>query len=135
LCGIIGNKVLRKQVVPRGTKKTERKLKAAEETLLAGGDEQSRDYEMVLVINPEAAGEKFDAILSNVNQLITSLGGTVSDVEQWGKRKLAYPIKSLSEGNYVLTHFRLKPSLSRELEAKLRISEEIPRHLLISLSS
>jgi small subunit ribosomal protein S6 len=121
-------------VVPRGTKKTEKKLKAAEETLLTGGDEQLRDYEMVLVINPEAAEEKIDTILNNVKQLIIGLGGIISDVEQWGRRKLAYPIKSLSEGNYVLTHFRLKPSLSRELEAKLRISDEIPRHLLISLS-
>jgi small subunit ribosomal protein S6 len=121
-------------VVPRGTKKTEKKPKSAEEALLTGGDEQLRDYEMVLVINPEAAEEKIDTILNNVKQLIIGLGGIISDVEQWGRRKLAYPIKSLSEGNYVLTHFRLKPSLSRELEAKLRISDEIPRHLLISLS-
>jgi len=111
------------------------KRKVAEEALIAEEDEQPRDYEMVLVINPEAAEEKFDAILNSVNQLITSLGGIVSDVEQWGKRKLAYPIKSFSEGNYVLTRFKLKPSLGRELEAKLRISEEVPRHLLIRLSS
>jgi small subunit ribosomal protein S6 len=122
-------------VVAKGTRISKGKRKAAEEALLAEGDEQLRDYEMVLVINPEAAEEKFDAILNNIDQLITSLGGIVSDVEQWGKRKLAYPIKNLSEGNYVLTHFSLKPSLSRELEAKLRISEEIPRHLMIRLSS
>ena len=122
-------------MVPRGTRISKVKRKVAEEALIAEEDEQLRDYEMVLVINPEAAEEKFDAILNSVNQLITSLGGIVSNVEQWGKRKLAYPIKSFSEGNYVLTRFKLKPSLGRELEAKLRISEEVPRHLLIRLSS
>jgi small subunit ribosomal protein S6 len=98
-------------------------------------DEQLRDYEMVLVINPELDEEKFNATLNNVSQLITDVGGVVSDVKQWGKRRLAYPIKQFSEGNYVLTQLKLKPTLNREMEAKLQISEDILRHLLVQLSS
>jgi len=88
---------------------------------------------MVLVIKPEADEGKFDAMLNNVKQLITGLGGTVSEMEQWGKRKLAYPINGLSEGNYVLARFKLEPSRNKELEAKLKISEEVARHLLIKV--
>jgi len=56
-------------------------------------------------------------------------------VERWGKRRLAYPIEHFMEGNYVLARFKLKPALSKELEANLRISEELLRHLLIKLSN
>jgi len=98
-------------------------------------DEHLRDYELVLIISPEVLGEKFDTVVDNVSQFIAEKGGIISDVEQWGKRRLAYPIKHCEEGNYVLTRFKLKPALSKELEANLQISEEILRHLLIKLSS
>ncbi len=98
-------------------------------------DTQLRDYELVLIISPEVVEEKFDATIDGVSQFITEKGGTISDVERWGKRKLAYPIEHFMEGNYVLTRFSLKPALSKELEANLQISEEVLRHLLVNLSS
>jgi len=97
-------------------------------------DEQLRDYELVLIISPEVQEEKFDTVVDNVGQFIKGKGGIISDVEQWGKRRLAYPIKHLKEGSYVLSRFKLKPTLSKELEANLQISEEILRHLLIKLN-
>jgi len=75
-----------------------------------------------------------DALIDKVSQFVTDKGGTVSSVERWGKRKLAYPIDHFIEGNYVLSKFRLKPALGRELKANLQISEEVLRHLLIRLS-
>ncbi len=96
-------------------------------------DKQLRDYELVVIISPEVVEEKFDATIDNISQLITGKGGIISDVEQWGKKKLAYPIRHFVEGNYVLTYFKLKPSLSKEVEASLQISEEVLRHLLIKL--
>ncbi len=98
-------------------------------------EEQLRDYELVLIISPEVQDEKFDSIIGNVSQLVTGKGGIISDVEQWGKRRLAYPIKHCEEGSYILSRFKLKPTLCKELEANLQISEEILRHLLIKLSS
>lgn len=98
-------------------------------------DKRLRDYELVLIISPEVGEEKFDAIIDKVSQFITGKGGTISDVERWGKRRLAYPIRHFTEGNYVLTRFKLEPALSQELEANLQISEEVLRHLLIRLSS
>jgi small subunit ribosomal protein S6 len=92
-----------------------------------------RDYELTIVITPEASEEKLEASIETVNRYITSRGGTVGDVQRWGKRKLAYPIKHFIEGYYVLFQFKMKPVDGRELENNLRISEEVLRHLLISI--
>ena len=92
-------------------------------------------YEMVLIIRPELAEEKFEAIIDNISKYITGKGGVVSDIQRWGKRKLAYPIKHSMEGSYVLSQFRMKPEFCKELEANLRISEEVLRHLLIKIDS
>ncbi len=97
--------------------------------------EQLCDYELVLVISPEVAEEEFEATIENVSRFITGKGGVISDIERWGKRRLAYPIRRFVEGSYVLTRFKLKPVFGKELEANLRISEEVLRHLLIRLGS
>lgn len=94
---------------------------------------QLRDYELVLVVSPEVAEEEFEAAIDNVSKFITDNGGTISDIDRWGKRRLAYPIKHFVEGNYVLTRFRLGPAHGKELEENLRISEEVLRHLVIKL--
>ncbi len=106
----------------------------SKEMLKTVQDERLRDYELVLIISPEVVGEKFDTVVENVSQFITGKGGIISDVERWNKRRLAYPIRHFEEGSYVLARFKLKPTLSKELEANLRISEEVLRHLLIKLS-
>ena len=110
-----------RNLVPRRTPKK----------VLRAEDEQLRDYELVVIINPEVVEEKFDATIDSVSQFITEKGGTISDVERWGKKRLAYPIEHFMEGSYVLTRFSLKPASSKELEANLQISEEVLRHLLV----
>ena len=96
---------------------------------------QLPDYELVLVISPEVTEEGFEAAIDNVSRFVTGKGGMISDIERWGKRRLAYPIRHFVEGSYVLTRFKLEPASSKELEANLRISEEVLRHLLIRLDS
>ncbi len=101
--------------------------------VLKAADKQQRDYELVLIISPEVGDEALDTTIANVSQFITGKGGIISEVEQWGKRKLAYPIQQFLESNYVLIQFKSSPTLNRELEANLQISEEILRYLLIKL--
>jgi len=105
--------------------------KKVSEKVLKVEDKQLRNYEMVLIISPEITDEILDTKIDNISQSITEKGGVVSEIERWGKRRLAYPIGHFMEGNYVLTRFTFKPSLSKELEANLQISEEVLRHLLI----
>jgi len=93
-----------------------------------------RDYELVVIISPEVTDEEVPITLEKMNQFITDRGGSITEVNQWGRRKLAYPIENFMEGNYVLTQFKMEPKQTAELEASLRLSEEILRHLLVRLS-
>jgi small subunit ribosomal protein S6 len=96
---------------------------------------QLRQYELVVIINPELDDEAVDGIVDNISRLISQPGGVVDSVDKWGKRKLAYPIKHFLEGSYVLLRCQMKPTTGKELEASLRISEEVLRHLLVRLDS
>ncbi len=90
-----------------------------------------RDYELILVISPEADEEQTTTTVERVSHFITEHGGSVSNQEQWGVRRLAYPIQDFREGNYVLTQFVLDPASAPELEASITASTEILRHLLV----
>lgn len=100
--------------------------KAATET-----SEELRDYELVLVLDPQLGDDAYDAAIDRYSGMITGKGGVVTDTQRWGKRRLAYQIRHFGEGNYVLFKLKMRPAVSRELEANLRISEEVIRHLLV----
>jgi small subunit ribosomal protein S6 len=95
--------------------------------------ERLRNYELVLIIHPEVAEDKIDTLVKNISQPIIKHGGEVAEVERWGKRKLAYPIKKTMEGNYLRLVMSAKASATREMTKKLRISEDVLRHILINL--
>ncbi|MFQ6019878.1 MAG: 30S ribosomal protein S6 [Dehalococcoidia bacterium] len=90
-----------------------------------------RDYELVMVISPDAADA--DATVDRFQQFILERGGQVHQVDRWGRRKLAYPIDRHVEGDYVITQFRLDAGRLRELEDSLRLAEEVIRHLVVKL--
>ena len=92
-------------------------------------------YEMVVIYTPALIDEPLEAAVNNISNFITTRGGTVSETARWGKRTLAYPIKHVNSGTYILVKFTLKPNFSKELENNLRISESVLRHLLIKLES
>ena len=66
-----------------------------------------------------------------VRGVIEAGGGTLLKVDNWGKRKLAYEVKHQKEGSYVLQDFQLEPDRIPELEAGLKITEEVLRHLIV----
>lgn len=92
-----------------------------------------RDYELIVIISPEVPEEEVPTNIDKIGESITSKGGSITQVDSWGKRRLAYPIKHFREGNYVLTKFKIEPAMTAELEAALRISEKILRHMLVRL--
>ncbi len=92
-----------------------------------------RDYELTIVFSPEIAEENLPQAIERVNQFITEKGGTITQVDRWGRRKLAYPINRFMEGNYALTRFKLQPSSVVKLESDLRMSDEILRYLVVRL--
>jgi small subunit ribosomal protein S6 len=94
-------------------------------------DTRLQDYELIFIVNPDIADEALESRVNSLSQFITGRDGVIDGVEKWGKKRLAYPVKHFLEGNYVLARFKLSPARCKELEANLRISEEILRHLLV----
>jgi small subunit ribosomal protein S6 len=92
-----------------------------------------RDYELIVIISPEVPEEEVPTNIDKIVEFITSKGGSITQVDRWGKRRLAYTINHFKEGNYVLTKFKIEPATTAELETNLRISEKILRHMLIRL--
>lgn len=91
-------------------------------------------YELVAIITPTVTEEELpDAIDRLLKKAVENQGGVCEDVNVWGRRRLAYPIKRNTEGNYVLTNIQLDPAKTGELEQGLLISEEVLRHLLVRL--
>ena len=89
------------------------------------------NYELVLIVSPEVSDEEIPDFITKLSELISKTGGTVNEVNQWGRKQLAYPIKRSTEGNYVLAKLNLKQTSIKDLEANFRLSGKILRHLLI----
>ena len=90
------------------------------------------EYELLYVISPRLSAEDVDAMVERVGGLIEGVGGSVSMVDNWGRRRLAYPIRHHFEGTYVLSYVNLPGERAAEFERALNINEDILRHLLIS---
>ena len=90
-----------------------------------------RDYELVLVISPAVGDEGFPTTVERVSNFIKDRGGEVKDVDQWGRRRLAYPITRFTEGFYAVTHFSIEPTELRALEGNLGLAEDVLRHLVV----
>ena len=83
-------------------------------------------YEVLYIIDP-AQGEEGIAALVEKFKAMVEAEGTLSEVNEWGKRRLAYPINDLTEGYYVLMNIETKPEFPAELERVMKITEGILR--------
>ncbi len=90
-----------------------------------------RDYELVVIVNPEIEGEAMSGVVDKLSRFITDMSGVVEKVDQWGKRRLAYPIGHSVEGNYMFARFKLEPKSLKEFETTLRGTDGILRHLVV----
>ena len=90
-----------------------------------------KSYETMFVISP-ALDEEATAEMVNKFKTLIETHGTVESVEEWGKRKLAYPIDDFTEGYYVLINFQSGPDFPEELTRVYKITEGILRSMIIS---
>ena len=91
----------------------------------------SAKYEVLYIIDP-AVGEEGIAALVEKFKAIVEAEGTLTGIEEWGKRRLAYPINDLMEGYYVLMTCECKPELPAELDRVLKITEGVMRSLIVA---
>ena len=89
-----------------------------------------RQYEVVLILQPDLDEASFNAAVDKVKGWITEAEGTIEKVDIWGKRKLAYPIRKQTEGQYALLTVQMDPSFASKLEGNLRLLEPVMRFLI-----
>ena len=88
-------------------------------------------YELMFIIDPVLDDEKKDAVIETVKGIIAA-SGEVAETDVWGLKKLAYPIQKKTEGYYVVMQFAAQPELPKELDRRLRISDNVMRHIIVS---
>ena len=89
-------------------------------------------YELLYIVDPSSNEEVRAVVSARIDVAISNNGGKVDDVEDWGKRKLAYEIDGLSEGDYVLINFHADPTQIQELDRVLRINDAVKRHMIVA---
>ena len=89
------------------------------------------NYEAVCILNPSLSEEQIAALVAKFKAVVEA-NGTVSEVDEWGKRRLAYPINDMNEGYYVLIEFESKPEFPHELDRIYNITDGIMRSLIVA---
>ena len=94
--------------------------------------ELTSKYETVFIVNPDFTEENAKGLLDKFTGLITENGGAVDKVDEWNKRRLAYPINYENEGYYVVIQHESEPSFVAEFTRKLNIADGVLRYLITS---
>lgn len=88
-------------------------------------------YELAVVVNAKIEDDARAAVIEKVQNYVTRFGGQISDVEEWGKKRLAYEVQKMREGFYYFIHFEAETTAPAEIEARLRIMENVMRFLCV----
>lgn len=88
-------------------------------------------YEAMYIVTPEMEDEAIKGVIEKFSGIITANGGEIEKTDEWGRKKLAYPIDYKTEGYYVLVNFAAAPELPREIERNFRNDESILRYMVV----
>ena len=94
--------------------------------------QRTRDYELVMILSPEATEAEAAQTVQRISGMISG-GGSISHQENWGIRRLAYPIQRFIEGNYFVTRCQMEAQAATELDKTLNAAQDVMRHLLFRL--
>jgi small subunit ribosomal protein S6 len=89
-----------------------------------------REYELVFILHPDLDETATNEVVERVKGWITEAGGTIDEIDLWGTKKLAYPIRKQNEGQYFLFKVHMIPTFVIELERNLRFVEPVMRFLI-----
>ncbi len=90
-----------------------------------------REYELMYIVRPELDEEALQASVESVKTLVTAQGGEITKTTMWGKRRLAYEVKHLRDGHYVILKLTLDGTKVAAIERNLRIHDTVFRHMLV----
>lgn len=88
-------------------------------------------YELLFFVAPTISDEDRAAVMKRIETTIAEGAGKVDNVDEWGKRKLAYEINGLTDGDYTLVNFYADPQNVAELDRVLRINDAVVRHMIV----
>ena len=88
-------------------------------------------YELLFFVAPTISDEERVAVMKRIETTIADAEGKVDSVDEWGKRKLAYEINGLTDGDYTLVNFHADPQNVAELDRVLRINDAVVRHMIV----
>ena len=89
------------------------------------------NYELALVLNAKVEDDVRTATLEKVQAYITRFGGTITNIDEWGKKRLAYEIQKMHEGFYYFIQFEADSDCPAELERHMRIMDNVLRYLIV----
>jgi small subunit ribosomal protein S6 len=92
-----------------------------------------RKYEIGFVINPEASEEEVKKIIDSIVEIIKNAGGNIENVDEWGRRKLAYPVQKHNEGIYVFINANMVGSTFVTIERRLKLTEKVMRFIVLRM--
>jgi len=92
-----------------------------------------RNYESLYIVHPDVVGDELTAIVDKFQKVLTDQAVEIYKLDNWGTRKLAYPIKKVERGCYIQTLFTASPEVIAEFERRLRLDEKILRFLTVRL--
>lgn len=88
-------------------------------------------YELAVVVNAKIEDDARTATIEKVKELIARFGGNVTDVDEWGKKRLAYEIQKMKEAYYYFIHFESDATTPGEIEQRIRIMDNVIRYLCV----
>jgi small subunit ribosomal protein S6 len=92
-------------------------------------------YEVTYILRPSLEESEVEARANSIAEIVKNQGGEVSTVERLGKKRLAYEIKDVREGNYVVMQFKSEAAASKELDRQLKLHEDVLRALIVRLDA
>lgn len=92
-----------------------------------------REYEIGFLINPEATEDDVKKVIDSVVEIIQKAGGNIENVDEWGRRKLAYPIRTHNEGIYTFITAKVVGSTFVDIERRLKLTEKVMRFIMLRL--
>ncbi|RQD76704.1 MAG: 30S ribosomal protein S6 [Candidatus Syntrophonatronum acetioxidans] len=90
-----------------------------------------KNYEAMVVLHPQYEDEQVDQFIEKVQETITKDGGEVTNLDKWGKKKLAYEINKLREGHYVVMNYTAPHETSSKMEKAFKIADGVLRYLIV----
>jgi small subunit ribosomal protein S6 len=90
-----------------------------------------RDYELMVVLDPNLDDAATETLTTRIQTMVTQRGGTIESTDNWGRKRLAYPIGRYRDGVYILSRLKLPPNAAAEVERGLKLTESVIRHLLV----